>query len=185
MAGALARRTKKAGQLGAAYFCRHNDGTRNDPRYILGTVACQLSECNREYSNLVGGEGGVRMMLANSKLGVLELFTKLLQEPLAKCNPCEQRNLVIIDALDETEYQSREDFLDLVMHRFPLLPKWLVFFITSRPEDTVQFRLKKYNPCIKICAGDSEHVDFYHQHERDIRKYLEKKLDFSRPRFFA
>ncbi|KAJ7375994.1 hypothetical protein OS493_037546 [Desmophyllum pertusum] len=33
-------------------------------------------------------------------------------------------------------YESREDFLDLIMHRFPLLPEWLVFFITSRPEDT-------------------------------------------------
>ena len=111
MSGALAQRANKSGHLGAAYFCRHSDGTRNDPRYLLGTVACQLCACNSQYSNLVGGEGGVRMMLANSKQGVLELFTKLLQEPLGKCDPCEQRKLVIIDALDETEYESREDFL--------------------------------------------------------------------------
>ena len=83
------------------------------------------------------------MMLANSKLGVQELFTKLLEEPLVKCNPCQQRKLVIIDALDETEYESREDFLDLMKERFPRLPKWLVFFITSRPEDTVQSRLER------------------------------------------
>ena len=179
MSGALAQRAKKAGHLGAAYFCSHSDRTRNNPRYLLGTVACQLCACNSQYSNLVGGEGGVRMMLANSKLGVLELFTKLLQEPLGKCNPCEQRKVVIIDALDETEYESREDFLDLLTHRFPLLPKWLVFFITSRPEDTVQFRLKKYNPCVKICAGNSENVTFYQQHEQDIKRFLEKRLDFS------
>ena len=179
MSGALAQRAKKAEHLGAAYFCRHSDGTRNDPRYLLGTVACQLCACNSQYSNVVGGEGGVRMMLANSKLGVLELFTKLLHEPLGKCNPCEQRKLVIIDALDETDYESREDFLDLLMHRFPLLPKWLVFFITSRPEDTVQFRLKKYNPCVKICTGNSENVTFYQQHEQDIKRYLEKRVDFS------
>ena len=179
MSGALAQRAKKAGHLGAAYFCSHSDRTRNNPRYLLGTVACQLCACNSQYSNLVGGEGGVRMMLANSKLGVLELFTKLLQEPLGKCNPCEQRKLVIIDALDETKYESREDFLDLLMHRFPLLPKWLVFFITSRPEDTVQFRLKNYNPCVKICSGNSENVTFYQQHEQDIKRFLEKRLDFS------
>lgn len=179
MSGTLAQRAKESGHLGAAYFCRHHDGTRNDPRYLLGTVACQLCDCNSRYSNVVGGEGGVRTMLANSKLGVLELFTKLLQEPLGKCNPCEQRKLVIIDALDETGYESREDFLDLLMHRFPLLPKWLVFFITSRPEDTVQFRLKNYNPCVKICAGNSENVTFYQQHEQDIKRFLEKGLDFS------
>ena len=179
MAGVLAQRTRKAGHLGAAYFCRHNDGTRNDPRYLLGTVACQLCDCNSQYNNIVGGEGGVRMILTNSKLGVLELFTKLLQEPLGKCTPCHQRKLVIIDALDETEYESREDFLDLLMHRFPLLPNWLVFFITSRPEDTVQIRLTKYHPCIKICAGNGEHANFYQQHEKDIQRFLEKRVDFA------
>ena len=173
MAGVLAQRTRKAGHLG------HNDGTRNDPRYLLGTVACQLCDCNSQYSNIVGGEGGVRMMLANSKLGVQELFTKLLEEPLVKCNPCQQRKLVIIDVLNETEYESREDFLDLMKERFPRLPKWLVFFITSRPEDTVQSRLERYNPCVRICAGNSEQRHFYKQHEQDIRHYLKKRIDFS------
>ncbi|KAJ7376006.1 hypothetical protein OS493_037558 [Desmophyllum pertusum] len=120
------------------------------------------------------------MLLSNSKLRVRELFTKLLQEPLSKCPPSQQRKLVIIDALDETEYESREDFLDLIMHRFPLLPEWLVFFITSRPEDTVQCRLKKYNPCVKICAGNSDQHNFYHQHEQDIQTFLKKRIDFSR-----
>ena len=179
MAGVLAQRTRKAGHLGAAYFCRHNDGTRNDPRYLLGTVACQLCDCDSQYSNIVGGEGGVRMMLAIPKLGVQELFTKLLEEPLVKCNPCQQRKLVIIDALDETEYESREDFLDLMKERFPRLPKWLVFFITSRPEDTIQSRLERYNPCVRICAGNSEQHNFYKQHEQDIRQYLKKRIDFS------
>ena len=181
MAGALAQRMKKAGHLGAAYFCRHNDGTRNDPRHLLGTIACQLCYCNCKYNNLVGGEDGVRMMLANSKLGVQELFTKLLEEPLGKCTPCQQRKLVIIDALDETEYESREDFLDLVKERFPRLPKWLVFFITSRPEHTIQSRLEKYNPCVRICAGNSEQVtSFYKHNDQDIQRFLEKRVDFSR-----
>ena len=127
----------------------------------------------------MGGEGGVRMTLANSKLSIGGLFTKLLQEPLGKCTPCEQRKLVIIDALDETEYKSRDDFLDLVMHRFPRLPKWLLFFITSRPEDTVQFTLKNYNPCVKICAGYGKHLNVYQQHEQDIKQFLEKRVDFS------
>ena len=119
-------------------------------------------------------------MLGNSKLGITELFTKLLQEPLSKCSPCIQRRLVIFDALDETEYESREDFLDLIMHRFPLLPEWLLFFITSRPEDSVQFRLKKYKPCVKICAGNSDQGNFYQQHERDIQTFLKNKIHFSR-----
>ena len=179
IAGALAKRVQDDGYLGAAYFCRHNDLTRNDPRILLGTIACQLCKCSVKYSNLVGGEGGVRMTLANRKLGIGELSTKLLEEPLGKCEACEQRKLVIIDVLDETEYKSREDFLDLVMRRFPRFPKWLLFFITSRPEDTVQLFLKNYNPCIKICAGYGKHLNVYQKHEQDIKQFLEKRVDFS------
>ena len=179
MAGILAQRSREAGHLAAAYFCRHNDGTRNDPRYLLGTIAYQLCKCNNQYSSIVGGEGDIRNLLGNSNLGIQELFTKLLQEPLNRCTPYQHRMLVVIDALDETQYKSRDDFLDLIMNRFPLLPEWLVFFITSRPEETVQFRLNKYNPCIKICAGSSAHINVYQQHERDIRLFLEKRVDFS------
>ena len=179
MAGVLAQKYAAKGRLAAAFFCFNGDDTRNNPRYLLGTIACQLCKCNAQYSNFVGGEGGIRNCLGNSEMGIQELFTKLLQEPLAKFNDFCQRKLIVIDALDETKYESREDFLDLIMHRFPLLPQWLVFFITSRPEDTVQLRLKKYNPCIKICAGNSENLKFYQQHELDIRLYLEKSVDFS------
>ena len=179
IAGALTQRARNKGHLGAAYFCRHNDGTRNNPRYLLGTIARQLCDCNSEISSLVGGEDGVKMMLADSRLGVKELFTKLLEEPLGKCAPCQRRKLVIIDALDETEYESREDFLYVIKKALPRLPQWLLFFITSRPEDTVQSRLEKYNPCIRICAGGSDEQGFYQQHEQDIQLFLQKEIDFS------
>ena len=179
IAAALAKRTQADGRLGACYFCRHNDNTRNNPRSLIGTVAYQLCKYNEEYSVKVGGESRVTTILANSSLRFNELFTKLLHEPLGKCNTCSQRKLVIIDALDEINYESREDFLELLKARFPLLPKWLVFFITSRPEDTVQFYLKRYNPCIKICAGNGQDDDYYLQHNADIKRFLEKKVNFS------
>ena len=181
IAGALAQRMKKTGCLGAAYFCRHYDGTRNDPRNLLGTIACQLCNCNSQYSNKMGGEDGVRIMLANSNLGVQELCTKLLEEPLSKCKPFQQRKLVVIDALDETEHKSRKDFIFLIKERFPRLPEWLVFFITSRPENMLQSKLAKYNPCVRICAGNGEQRTlYYQQHEQDIQRFLEKSVNFSR-----
>ena len=175
---------KKTGRLGAAYFCRHNDGTRNDPRNLLGTIASQLCDCNSEYSSRMGGEDGVKMFLANRSLGVQELCTKLLEEPLSKCSTL-QRKLVVIDALDETEYKSREDFICLIKERFPRFPKRLVFFITSRPEDMLQSRLEKYNPCVRICAGNSEQRSLYWEHEQDIQRFLESRVDFSRLSYSA
>ena len=141
MAAVIAQRAQKSGNMGAAFFCRHYDGTRRDPRYLLGNIAYQLCHCHNQYNKLLGGEDGIRRMLANSSLGLHELVTKLLEEPLSQCTSC-MKKLVVIDALDESEYWSRDDFLDLIMDRFPRLPKWLVFFITSRPEDIVQYRLK-------------------------------------------
>lgn len=179
MAGALAQRMKLAGRLAAAYFCRHNDSTRNDPRNLLATIASQLSDSNSQYSSIIGGKDGVKMMLSNSNLGVLELCTKLLEEPLGKCSPSQPRKLVIIDALDETEYKVREDFLCLIKDRFPRLREGLVFFITSRPEDTVQTRLRSYKPCVRICAGKGKQRSFYQDHELDIKRFLENNVDFS------
>ena len=178
-AGALAQRAREAGCLGAAYFCRHDVRKRSDPRNLLESIACQLCGCDSEYNEKVGGESSIRKMLAKSELGVKDLFTELLEEPLATCSPCKPRKLVVIDALDETGNESREDFLDLIKSFCPKLPKWLVFFITSRPEYQVQNRLENYNPCVRLCAGNSEQQGFYKQHEQDIQRFLEEKIDFS------
>ena len=173
------KRKLKKKRFGACYFCLERDNIRSDPRNLIGTVAYQLCKYIEQYRTKVGGESSVTTILANSVLGFNELFTKLLQEPLGKCNTCSERMLVIIDALDETNYKSREDFFYVLRDRFPLLPKWLVFFITSRPEDTVRFNLKSYKPCIKICAGNGKDRDDYRHHEADIRRFLENKVNFS------
>ena len=181
IAAALAQRKRDAGHLAAAYFCRHKDRRRNHPLSLLGSLARDLCRCSSEYSGIVGGEEGVRKLITNSefKLQVHELFAKLLEEPLAKCRSPPNRRLVIIDALDETEYGSRKDFLNVIKLDFPRLPEWLVFFITSRPEEQIQNRLSMYKPCIKMCAGITDRDNFYHQHKKDIQRYLEKEIDFS------
>ena len=181
IAAALAQRKRDAGHLAAAYFCRHKDRRRNHPLSLLGSLARDLCRCSSEYSSIVGGEEGVRKLITKSefKLQVHELFAKLLEEPLAKCRSPPNRRLVIIDALDETEYGSRKDFLNVIKLDFPRLPQWLVFFITSRPEEQIQSRLSRYKPCIKMCAGITDRDNFYQQHKKDIQRYLEEEIDFS------
>ncbi|XP_044169795.1 uncharacterized protein LOC114949750 [Acropora millepora] len=179
IAAELVKLKRNNGSFGACYFCLGKDILRSDPRNLIGTVAYQLCKYNKEYNTKVGGENRVTTVLDNSALGLNALFTKLLQEPLGQCDTYSKRRLVIIDALDELNYKFRKDFLDLLLDRFPSLPKWLVFFITSRPEDTLQFNLKRYNPCIKICAGNGQDSDNYRKHNEDIRRFLEKKVKFS------
>ena len=115
MAAVIAKRARNDGNMAAAYFCRHYDGIRRDPRYLLDTIAYQLRNCNSQYDRVLGGEFGIQNMLANAKLGVHELFTKLLEDPLSKCSPIAKK-LVVIDALDEAEYCSREDHVEPFSH---------------------------------------------------------------------
>ncbi|XP_046856186.1 uncharacterized protein LOC124449295 [Xenia sp. Carnegie-2017] len=69
MSAAIAQRAKDDGKLGAAFFCRHYDGTRRDPRSLLASVAYQLD----------------RTLLAGGKENVLYLFeTSFFQQ---KCGP--------------------------------------------------------------------------------------------------
>ena len=180
IAAELVKRKREDGSFGACYFCLQKDTLRSDPRNLIGSVAYQLCEYIEQYRTNVGGRSRVIDILTNSALGLIELFTKLLQEPLGKCNMHSKRMLVIIDALDETNHESRKDFFYVLRERFPLLPKWFVFFITSRPEDTVKFNLQRYNPCIKICAGNDQDDDYYRQHEEDIKQFLMKQVNFSK-----
>ncbi|XP_046854702.1 uncharacterized protein LOC124447743 isoform X2 [Xenia sp. Carnegie-2017] len=48
MSAAIAQRAKDDGKLGAAFFCRHYDGTRRDPRSLLASVAYQLEKHNEK-----------------------------------------------------------------------------------------------------------------------------------------
>ena len=132
----------------AAYFCRHKDRRRNHPLSLLGTLTRDLCKNSSEYSSQLGGEEGVGKLITNSEfsLEVHELFAKLLEEPLAKCRSPPNRRLVIINALDETEHGFQKDFLNVIKVDFPRLPDWLVFFITSRPEDQIENRLSSYKP---------------------------------------
>ncbi|XP_067055135.1 uncharacterized protein [Acropora muricata] len=180
IAAALVKHARGHESFGACYFCLQKDTLRSDPRNLIGSVAYQLCEYIEEYRTNVGGRSRVIDILTNSALGLIELFTKLLQEPLGKCNMHSKRMLVIIDALDETNHESRKDFFYVLRERFPLLPKWLVFFITSRPEDTVKFNLQGYNPCIKICAGNDQDEVYYRQHKEDIKQFLMKQVNFSK-----
>ena len=181
IAGALAKYKKDAEELGCAFFCRNREEGRNDPRKVIGTIARDLCKCINEYSKIVGGEKGVANVLKDKELGVPDLFTKLLEEPLAQCKPPPKRLLVIIDALDETKCESREAFLHVITKGLPRLPDWLVFFITSRPEDQILNTLATNKSCINICKGGiSQKSSFYQQHEQDIQRFLEEKVDFSR-----
>ncbi|XP_046854669.1 uncharacterized protein LOC124447731 isoform X2 [Xenia sp. Carnegie-2017] len=184
MSAAIAQRAKDYGKLGAAFFCRHYDGTRRDPKSLLASVAYQLGKHFPDYLKLLGGVSEIKKQRNDTTLGVQELFTKFFDDPLWKLETF-SKTLIVIDALDEADYDSKNEFFDVVTFRFPKLPQWLLFFITTRPVDFTQFTLKNYNPSVKICSGDASNAKAYEKHEQDIQTFLENQVDFTGKSFSA
>ena len=78
--------------------------------------------------------------MTNDKLGnlnVTALFDKILSTPLADMGvpaSFKTRQIILIDALDECDYNGRNDLLQCISEHFLELPSWLAFFLTTRPE---------------------------------------------------
>ena len=81
-------------------------------------------------------------------LEVGDLFELLFEEPLSRVTePC-FISLVVLDALDESEYQERNDLLDVIAEHFKKLPPWLRFLVTTRPEINICDSLKDLKPLL-------------------------------------
>ena len=55
---------------------------------------------------------------------------------------------MVLDALDESEFQGRNDLLDVIAEHFKKLPQWLRFLMTTRPEINICDSLKDLQPLL-------------------------------------
>ena len=76
--------------------------------------------------------------------------------------------LIIIDALDESKNEVKNEFLDLISEGFSKLPKWIKILITSRPELQVRKELEHFNP-FGILADNQEH-------KGDLEDYIQRSF---------
>ena len=75
-------------------------------------------------------------------MGAEELFALLFKEPISSvCHP-ERNFLMVLDGLDENEYQGRNELLDVIGNQFCKLPQWIRFFATTRTEINIADSLK-------------------------------------------
>ena len=76
--------------------------------------------------------------------------------------------LMVIDGLDESEYQGRNELLDVIANQFCKLPQWIRFFVTTRPEINIADSLKHFQP-IKLEENHDENL-------KDIQLFFEMQL---------
>ena len=105
-----------------------------------------------------------------NNMGVEELFALLFKEPLSAVDDPGRNMLMVIDGLDESEYQGRNELLDVIASQFCKLPIWIRFFITTRAALNIAEKLKHLKP-FELKSDDKKNLE-------DIRVFFVKKLQY-------
>ena len=104
----------------------------------------------------------------------LETLTSfLLEEPLSamSCLSKKRTFVIVIDALDEIDISTKEEFISVFLKKFSALPKWIKFVLTSRPTKQLSVELPHVT-VVNIETADSNHTE-------DMRLHLSMELQSS------
>ena len=170
IAAAICKRMQKTGRLSGSHFCQYNNVRYSKPQLIIQSLACHLSHALPEYKQALVKQLSRNVGIDLNNMGVEELFALLFKEPLSAVGDPGRNMLMVIDGLDESEYQGRNDLLDVIASQFCKLPIWIRFFITTRAALNIAEKLKHLKP-FELKSDDKKNLE-------DIRVFFVKKLQY-------
>ena len=135
---------------------------------MIQSLACHLSHALPEYKHALAEQLSRNLGTDLNTMGVEELFALLFKEPLGKVVDPGKNMLMVIDGLDESEYQGRNELLDVIAIQFCKLPSWIRFVVTTRPASTIVEKLKQLKP-LELQSDDEKNLE-------DIRVFFRKEL---------
>ena len=165
----LCQKMLEAGRLSGSHFCRHNQARRRNPKVMLQSLACQLSDSLPEYRKAIVKKLSRNLGVEIGDMEVEELFEFLFKEPLSDLKDPDSIHLMVIDGLDESEYQGRNELLNVIADYFKTLPCWIRFVVTTRPEMNILEKIQDLNP-IKLNPNDQENL-------MDVRLCFQEQLE--------
>ena len=164
----VSQRIQKAGRLSGIHFCQHNDSRYRDPRLMLQSLACHLCQAMPSYKDTLEEQLSRNLGKDLNNMGVEELFALLFKEPLSTVQDPGRNTLIVIDGLDESEYQGRNELLHVISNHFSMLPVWIRILITTRPERSITEALRHLKP-IELEQKQEENL-------KDIQTLFETQL---------
>lgn len=168
IAAVICQRMQDAGRLSGSHFCQHNNIRCRNPQLMLQSLACHLSHSLPEYKCAIEEQLSRNLGSDLNNMGVEELFAVLLKEPLSTVTEPRTSMLMVIDGLDESEYQERNELLDVIANHFSKLPVWIRFLVTTHPQRNITEALRRLKP-FQLEANDELNLD-------DVRTLFERKL---------
>ena len=169
IAAEVSKRMQQDRRLLGSHFCQHNKMRHRNPKVMLQSLACHLSYSLPEYKEALVEQLSRNLGLDINDMETEDLFELLFEEPLNRLSDPGFTSLVVIDALDESEYQRRNELLEVIAKYFNKLPIWIRFLVTTRPEINIWDSLKGLRPLL-LEPNDEENIkDIRHLFERNLR----------------
>ena len=165
----ICKRMQKEDRPIGCHFCQHSCDFYRDPKRMLQSLAYQLSSKLPEYKAALVKQLSSDRSKELKDMRVEDLFVWLFKEPLSAVADPGRNVLVIIDALDESELDGRNELLDVIANCLSKLPLWIRFLITARPEKNISDKLRNLK-IFKLQQEDERNRD-------DIKTFFEKKLN--------
>ena len=137
---------KFAEHVGASHFFKYNDSQYNNPNFFLQSLAWQLCKVIPAYKEALIEKLSGNLGNPLNDMNIQGLFSILFKEPFSGIYDPGKRILIVLDAVDESEYKGRDELAGLISNRFNELPSYLRFLITTRPEKNLVFAFRRLNP---------------------------------------
>ena len=164
----ICEKMQDAGRLAGSHFCQHDRARHRNPKVMLQSLASQLCDILPEYRKALVEKLSRNLGVEINNMEVKDLFEVLFEEPLASLNDSSLAYLMVIDGLDESEFQGRNELLDVIANYFKGLPLWIRFLVTTRPEIRIAENLKNLLP-LQLDPNAEENV-------KDIYLYFDKQI---------
>ena len=174
IAAVMCKRMQEDGRLSGSHFCQHDKARHRNPKVMLQSLAYHLSYSLPEYKKALVEQLSRNLGLEINDMELGDLFELLFEVPLSSLKDPGFASLAVIDALDESEYQGRNELLEVIAKYFNKLPVWIRFLVTTRPEINICESLKSLE-LLLLEPNDEENLE-------DIRLCFEQQLsDLLRP----
>ena len=169
IAAVICKRMQEAGRLSGSHFCQYNNVRYCKPQLMIQSLACHLSHALPEYKRALVEQLSRNLGTDLNNMGVEELFALLFKEPLSAVGDPGRNMLMVIDGLDESEYEGRNELLDVISNQFFKLPNWIRFLLTTRPAINITEKLKHLKP-FELNYNDEKNIE-------DVRVLFQKNLE--------
>ena len=171
----ICEKVQDAGRLAGSHFCQHDRARHRNPKVMLQSLASQLCDILPEYKKALVEKLSRNLGVEINNMEVKDLFEVLFEEPLASLNDSSLAYLMVIDGLDESEFQGRNELLDVISNYFQGLPLWIRFLVTTRPEIKIAENLRNLHP-LQMDPNVEENVkDIYLCFDKQISHLLESE----------